>query len=382
MLIALDARTIYRSSRRGIGKSLLDLYRHLPAVRPDWRVMAYHRDTYVDPDLLPASHVEPKRIEMIGDRFHAWERYRLPLAAWRDDADVLHCPANTCPEFLPAKTVVTIHDLIPLDRPEDSPSDVVHRFEHCVKAACRDAAHILCPSQYTRNRLVNEFGANPQRISVNHWAPSDSIHWVNENEQAAVAGSYGVSQPFVLHLGAAAPRKNTQRVLEAWQGIPAILRKAWKLLVVGLDDLTMTKMQRTVRKLRLQESVVLHGFAPEIDMPGLFSAASVLAYPSLSEGFGLPILDAWRARCAVLTSNSTSLPEVAGDAAMLVQPEDSSAITRGLRCLVEDADLRQQLVRRGQQRLTQFTWTASAQRFASAIEAAAGVRASARWAAA
>src|SRR5690606_22974174 len=115
-------------------------------------------------------------------------------------------------------------------------------------------------------------------------------------------------------------------------------------------------------------SVTLHGFADEADMPALYAAAEVLAYPSLSEGFGLPILEAFAARTAVLTSNCTSLPEIAGDAALLVDPEDPVSLSHGLAKIVRDPTLRRDLVERGVRRLPRYTWKRCAERFAAAVE--------------
>ena len=127
MRIGLDARTIYRPARRGIGKSLIHLYQYLLSARPGWQVVAYHRQTGELESLLPTTRVKSRLIEMIGDRFDAWQRLRLPAAAWRDGVDLLHCPANTCSFWMPTPTVVTIHDLIPLDMPEGRPAAEVRR---------------------------------------------------------------------------------------------------------------------------------------------------------------------------------------------------------------------------------------------------------------
>jgi len=163
MRIALDARTIYAPQRRGIGKSLLELYRHLPQVRPDWQVIAYHRSPEPARGLLPESFVQPKLIEIPGDRFNAWDRLRLPLASRQDKVDVLHCPANHCPDWMPVPTVVTVHDLIPMDIPDSIEPRPTRRFEGSIVTACQKASAITCPSSYTRGRLVDDMHADPSR---------------------------------------------------------------------------------------------------------------------------------------------------------------------------------------------------------------------------
>ena len=372
MRIALDARTVYRRVRRGTGKNLIDLYSTVAHMRPDWQITAYHREEKIDVGLLPFGQVQPKQIEMVGDRFDAWEKMRLPAAAWREGADVLHCPANTCPKWMPINTVVTIHDLIPLDMPHGRPTAAVKRFEQSIRIASRRAAGIITPSRYTADRLINEFDADPSRITVNAWAADSAMEKVEWEDAWPTVEQYGVSSPYVLHFGAIAPRKNTHRMIEAWSRISARKRRNWKLLVVGLDDEIKRDLNKRISNLGLQDTIRLHGFADEADLPALLSGAEILAYPSLSEGFGLPLLDAWQVETAVLTSNVTSLPEVAGDAAEIVDPTDSGAIASGLSRLMNDSILRDDLCKAGKQRLKQYTWAATAERFIGAMEQAAG----------
>jgi glycosyltransferase involved in cell wall biosynthesis len=373
MRIALDARTIYRTVRRGTGKNLIDLYRTVARMRPDWHIIAYHRTAADLPDAFDEPNVEPRLIEMPGDRIGAWGRWRLPLAAWRDGADLLHCPANLCPMWMPVPTLVTIHDLIPLDMPSGRPGGELRQFEQSVKTACRRASGIVTPSSYTRDRLINEFAGDPDHITVNHWAPDRSVRLVEDAERSPVLMRYGIDKPFALHFGAPAPRKNTRRVIESWAMIGSKARQCYQLLIVGLDGDSLAKAQQRVNNLGIADSVRLRGFADEADLPTLLSAARVLLYPSLSEGFGLPILDAWQTGTAVLTSNTTSLPEVAGDGAVLVDPTDPRQIaTRTLR-LMRDAVLRHHMNTISATLVQAFTWPATAERFIHAVERAAGV---------
>jgi glycosyltransferase involved in cell wall biosynthesis len=372
MRLGLDARTIYWPTRRGTGRNLIDLYRGVAQARPDWRVTAYHRLSGDVPSLLPSPQVEPRYMDMPGDRFEAWGRWRLPMAAWRDGVDLLHCPANHCPSIMPCPTLVTIHDLIPLDMPDSLPAAQVRRFEQSVVTACRKAAGIVCPSQYTANRLIEEFDADPSRLTVNAWAADSSMELAPPEDWEPVLQRYRIDGHFVLHFGASDPRKNTRGMIQAWAMLPRQTRRHWKLLVVGLNDRAKADLTEMVSRLGLQSSVDLHGFAADAHLPVLLSAASVLAYPSLSEGFGLPILDAWATEAAVLCSNTTSLPEVAGDAAVQVDPAEPHAIAKGLARLLNDPILRGQLVQRGKQRLEQYSWDHTVRRFLGAVERAAG----------
>jgi glycosyltransferase involved in cell wall biosynthesis len=370
MRIALDARTIYAPQRRGIGKSLLELYRHLPQVRPDWEVIAYHRCDGPVGALLPEPYVQPRMIEMPGDRFNAWDRFRLPYACRRDRVDVLHCPANHCPDWMPIPTIVTIHDLIPLDIPEGQPTKPALRFDRSVRTACSKASAITCPSAYTRNRLIADKNADPDRVFVTPWADFGKPASVDLAGRIRIFEKYRVEPPFVLHFGAAEPRKNTRRVIEAWAGLRKQIKNHARLLIVGLNAEAQAELSICTARLGIESSVALHGFADEADIPALLRMADVLAYPSLSEGFGLPILEAFAAGTAVITSDRTSLPEVAGDAALIIDPDDFNTITKAMNKLLTDSVYRRELVRRGLSQLKHFTWHHAAEAFALAVESA------------
>jgi glycosyltransferase involved in cell wall biosynthesis len=373
MRIGLDARTIYWPTRRGTGKNLIDLYGYAADMHPSWEVRAYHRLSQpLNEVILPQPNIIDHFMDMPGDRFNCWERFRLPWQAWKDNVDLLHCPANTCPSLFPVPTMVTIHDLIPLDMPHGRSSDHVRHFRNSVLHACKRASHIITPSLYTRNRLVTEFGADPHRITINPWAADSNMHYVPEYQACSTLMRYAIDRPYVMHFGAAAPRKNTQRVIEAWAMINHHIRNHWQLVVVGLDEKTMFKIRKQVENLGIASNVNLNGFIPEEDIAPLLSGADILAFPSLSEGFGLPILDAFEAHTAVLTSDVTSLPEVAGNAGLLVNPEDSVSISNGISRLIKDRSYRNDLVQMGLDRVKQYNWKATTQRFVEAVEKATG----------
>lgn len=374
MRIALDARTVYRHVRRGTGRNLVDLYRTVAKLRPNWKFTLYHRaGDHLPPDVahaLDLPNIEPRHIDMRGDRIDAWGRWRLPFAAWRDRVDLLHCPANLCPSWMPVPTLVTVHDLIPLDMPEGRPLAELRAFEQSVARAAARAAGIITPSHYTRERLIQRFDADPYRITVNPWAPDRSMRYISNFEP--VVARYGIDKPFVIHFGAPAPRKNTARVLESWAMMGRIPRSRYQLLIVGLDGDSLEDMKRRAMNMGIADSVRLHGFADSDDLPALLSASRVLCYPSLSEGFGLPILDAWATNTCVVTSNLTSIPEVAGSAAKQVDPAQPRAIADAMLRFMRDRCLRKLYVSRGRAQLPKYTWTATAERFISAVEKAIG----------
>ncbi len=373
-VIAIDGRHIYRDNRRGTGKNLIDLYRRVASMRPDWQFIVFHQICGPDDPLAGLPNVIHHQMDIPGDRFDFWQQIRLPLAAVKARADLLHCPANFSPRFPLVPMIVTIHDLIPLE-PAFSTLESP-KWVRKVSHAARIARRIVTPSYYTRDKIVQSFGLKADKIIVNHWAPDERCRKVSDPaELNRTRVKYGLKpdQPYVFGFGAADPRKNTSRVLDAWHRLADRLKRDFALLLVGIQEPVLAKLRSRVRDSGEEKSCFLFDFADEQDIPALISGATVLCYPSLSEGFGLPILDAFVCETAVLTADATALPEVAGDAARLVNPWDPDDIANGLSELLDDVSLRQSLIERGRSRLPMFTWTDCAKRFCGILDDVLGV---------
>ncbi len=372
MRVAVDARTAYSPVRRGTGKNLIDLYRRVARLHPEWEFIMFRRSgPPLDEPFADSPNVTSRTIEMRGDRWNLWEQGRLPWAARRERASVLHAPANTAPAVPLVPLVVTIHDLIPLEEPE---APGARLWAANVGKAARVARRILTPSEYTRDRLVQRFGVSADKVVVNHWAPDGGCRAVTDEPSLNAARQrYGipVGHPYLFGFGAADPRKNTRRIIEAWAGLPLALRSRLSLLLVGFQPAALTEAVDRARVLAPEGGWSLTPFAAEADLPALLSGATALCYPSLSEGFGLPVLDAFACGTPVITSNSTSLPEVAGDAALLVDPTDVGAIRRAIEQIATSAGLRGDLRDRGFQRLQAFSWEQCARTAAGVLASAA-----------
>ncbi len=374
IFVAVDGRQVYRAQRRGTGKNLIDLYGQLAQLRPNWCFVLFHQfDVSVDP-LAGFPQLQHRQIDIKGgDRFNLWEQFLLPLAAWTSGATVLHCPANTGPSRPLTPLVLTVHDLIPLEIAPNAPTSRL--WMRRVSAAVRKARHIITPSNYSKRLLIEHFGVSSEKITVNPWAPDRKLCRLTDvNELNRVRRKYGLrsNEPYIFAFGAEDPRKNTRLLIEAYAGIVPALRKEHRLLLVGIQEQALLEFRAIADQFGVAGQVVLHGFADEADIPALLSGATVLCFPSRSEGFGLPILDAFVCRTAVLTSNRTSLPEVAGDAAILVNPDSKEAIGDGLETLLSDESLRQKLVARGSERVRQFSWERVAETVAGVFEQVAG----------
>ena len=360
MRVAVDARTAYAPQRRGIGNNVVDLYRHLARRRPDWTFVMLHQTAADDP-FAGCANVVPQRIDIPGDRFDLWESVRLPWAARAAGADVLHSPANTAPALRLVPSVVTVHDLIPM---QSAPGNAAaQRWARRVRRSARGARQVITPSRYTRSLVVGLLQVPEDQVTVAHWGPAERYrHAPGQDAIARVREKYGLaaSGDYVFAFGAPDARKNTSRIIAAWAHLSPQLQQHYPLLIVGLDPAAQTVFASEAARYHPAGQCVIHGFADEADVPLLLKGATVFCYPSLSEGFGLPLVDAFACGTPVITSRRTSLPEVAGEAAEFADAESVPSIARALHRLLEDGGRRAELRRLGEERLAHFSWSQAA----------------------
>ena len=370
MHIGIDARTIFSPTRRGTGKNLIDLYSTLAVQRPGWMFTMFHQLDGAEYPFRDYPNVRSRRIDIKGDRWNLWEDIRLPLAARAAGLDVLHCPANTAPYHLWTPLVVTVHDLIPL---ETTPATAeTTRWARRVQRAARLARCVVTPSRYSRDVIAARLAIPADKITVNYWAPDRRCRRVTDVRLlAAVRHRYQIPPeiPYVLAFGGDDPRKNMDTILDAWRRLRRRMAADARLVLVGLQPSALERL-RAVREHECDsdDTCLLHGFAPEQDLPALLSGATALCYASRSEGFGLPIVDAFACATPVITSTVTSLPEIAGEAGVLVDPTDADAIAGALFDVLTSEALRERLRQAGSRRLGMFSWDRCAATVAGVFE--------------
>lgn len=291
-----------------------------------------------------------------------WTHVRLSSEVLRHPPDVLFIPAHVLPLGAPLvrrmRTVVTVHDLGYLRYPEAHTTAQRLYLRLSTVWSARAASHLIAVSAATRSDLVRLAGISPDRITVVH-------HGVAERFRQPVADPararaiVGGDEPYFLYVGTVQPRKNLVRVIEAFADASRRLAGAGiapVLVIAGKRGWLSEGIARRAAELGIAGRVRFAGYVADDDLPTLYREALAFVFPSLYEGFGMPVLEAMACGTPVLTSNSSSLPEVAGNAALVVDPLDTGAITEGMVCLACDAALRQELRQRGYQRAAQFTW--------------------------
>jgi glycosyltransferase involved in cell wall biosynthesis len=280
----------------------------------------------------------------------------LPLLARRTGLQVVHDPTGLSPfieRSAPYGRVVTLHDATALTHADTHTWLDVFLHRVYLPLTLRNVDAVITPSCAARDDLVRWFRLDPRRVHVVEWGVDTAFrpdpHATN------------TEAPYVLYVGALEPRKNLERLLHAFAQVRAA-RTDVQLLVVGAKRWKTSRIARTVDALDLHQAVHFTGYVPDADLPALYSAASVFCYPSLAEGFGLPVLEAMACGTPVVCSSTSSRPEVAGDAAVLVNPLRPEDIAQALLKVLGDTDLAQSMRERGPARAQTFTWERTAQR--------------------
>ncbi|MDQ3815683.1 MAG: glycosyltransferase family 4 protein [Armatimonadota bacterium] len=352
-IIGIDCRTVL-AHKTGDRTYTLNLLHGLAQLHLDPAACEFHLllDAPDEEQIIPhADYFKPVVLRASNSRL--WTLIALPLYARRARLDLVHVH-YIAPPLLPCPFVTTIHDVVWRAMPETFPP--LHRaIMNCLMpGTARRAARIITESEAARQDITNYLRVAPEKISITSNAVEPRyLEPVSAAQITAVRGKYGIGEtPYVLSVGVLQPRKNVPRLIEAFEHLRQ-RHPDWphRLVIVGKRGWGLENAEGATGKAEL----IYTGYVPDEDLPALYAGAEVFAYPSLYEGFGLPILEAMACGCPVLTSNLSSMPEVAGDAAQLVDPFSVAAIRDGLEQLLSDQELRERLRQRGRERATQFT---------------------------
>jgi len=291
-----------------------------------------------------------------GMRGHLWEQFWLPSLVGNR---LLFSPNNTGPLAVP-RQVCTIHDLIPLDHPEWFGRRFAEWYRWLLPKLLRKVRHLIAVSHFTRNRIVERFGIHPEKITVIPNGIDARFSPRGAEEVSEVVASLGVqSSRYLLCVGSLEPRKNLLRLLGAWARVPVTAAGDTMLVVAGAPG--NSRVFETVSLGVIPPRVHFTGYVSDEQLPALYSGALALVYPTLYEGFGLPPLEAMACGTPVLTSDRTSIPEVVGPAAILVDPEDADSIVDGICRVLSSARLRGELRELGLARVRDLTWERTAE---------------------
>ena len=373
MLIGIDASRAVATHRTGTENYALHLIRELLALGGGHRFRLYFRQA------PPAGLFAPGAEERVIPFPRLWTHLALSREMLAHPPDLLFVPSHVLPLIHPRRSVVTVHDLGYHYHPEAHTTWQNLYLRWSTRHNARNASRILADSEATRRDLEHYYHTPPAKIAVVYPGRDENLAPVSDPELlAGVRARYGLEGPYLLYVGTLQPRKNLVRLVQAFARLPSLLavqeepQPVPRLVLAGKKGWLHDEIVGQVQALGLEGQVRLTGYVPEADLPALLSGALAFVFPSLYEGFGLPVLEAMACGTPVICSNTSSLPEVAGDAALLVDPYQPEALAQAMLRLVMDGELRGELVARGLQQARRFSWRRCARETLAVLEDAAG----------
>lgn len=360
-LIYLDvSAAVHR--RAGLGRYAESLARALAEQFPGRFALFYNRGA----GWQPLAGLEHLPLRSIAAGYKPW---RLAVCLGQlmgvgfdrllPDAALFHATEHLLPPFRHVPTILTVHDLIYRLYPEHHKPLNYYYLNLTMPLYCRRADAIIAVSQSTRRDLIAHYGLDPNKISVVYEAAAPHFRPASVQHIVQVRARYGLPDRFLLHVGTLEPRKNLNRLLDAFRLLRRDAPDA-RLVLVGTRGWLYGSFFRRLENLGLQDSVQLLGYVPDADLPAVYSAATVCVMPSEYEGFGLPVLEAMACGTPVVCSRAASLPEVGGEAARYFDPLDIDNVAATLRDVWHDEELRREMAQRSLTQAARFSWSRAA----------------------
>ena len=374
MKIGIDSRLLHNPT--GIGRytrSLFFEYTHRNYLHSDQLILFSDRPVFPEQPLRYQEHTLQNIRTVVArcQRRILWTNWYLPPLLRQHKIDVYHGVCNfELPIRKVCRYVVTIHDLVPLFFPELVPKKHLLFFRLFMKRVAHTADLIITDSEHSKRDIMQYLKVAQDKIRVIYLGYDQRYQRVQDQRRIAdVLARYGIRQPYLLFVGVIEPKKNLERLVEAYtllqKACPAV-RHAHRpqdiqLVIAGGEGWFSERLYRKVRNSGLTQQIVFPGFIPDNDLPVLYSGAELFVFPSLYEGFGLPVLEAMSCGVPVVTSNVSSLPEIAGEAGVLVDPHHPEAIVRGIATVLSNRQLQEQMREKGYRQAQKFSWQRTAE---------------------
>jgi len=370
MRIGIEGQRLFRNKKHGMDMVALELIHHLQEIDHTNEYVIY-----VSPDedkTALQSSPNFRIVELNGGFYPLWEQIALPRAAKQDGCDILHCTSNTAPINTAIPLVVTLHDIIYMESsyPKilSGSGSSYQKFGNVyrrlvVPRVVKKSAAIITVSQFEKNRIGEFFGIvnDPRLKAVYNGVGTNFKPVTDSTELARIKALYHLSDRFFFFLGNTDPKKNTKGTLQAYSDFIKQTGSDICLVMLDYDRKELEKLLDQIGNPSLISRIILTGYVKNSDLPAIYSQCTVFLYPSLRESFGIPLLEAMACGVPVITSNTSSMPEVAGDAAYIIDPFKPEEITAAMVRLTGNKTLRDDLVKKGIPQAEKFSWRSMAE---------------------
>lgn len=363
MKIGIEGQRLFREKKHGMDMVALELIKNLKKIDTKNKYVVFVKPD-VDKCLQDTKNF--KIVELGGGPYPTWEQFALPKAARKEGCDILHCTSNTAPVRSKVPLVVTLHDIIYLESISifkkagtwyQKFGNMYRRF--VVPRIIRISKKIITVSIFEKNRIRKFFGwpDSETRLVAIYNGVSEHFQVVEDKKELKrVKDKYKLPDKFFFHLGNTDPKKNTIGVLKAYSDFRKKYKEDIPLVMLDFDNQELNRMLAEINDKKLIDHIILTGYVINTDLPAIYSQCEIFLYPSLRESFGIPMLEAMKCGVPVITSNTSSMPEVSGGAAMIIDPYKPEEITNAMLKLLEDEDIKAKIVKEGFEQAKKFSW--------------------------
>ena len=377
MKIAIEAQRIFRKKKHGMDMVALELIKNLQLIDNKNEYFIFVKPDEDSSVLQETSNF--KIIELNGGSYPTWEQIALPKAAKQYGCNILHCTSNTAPFFTDIPLITILHDIIYMESSylqiSKSSASTYQKFGNVyrkivVPRVLKKSTKVITVSHFEKNRIGEFFGIKgDNKLDAIYNGVSEHFKPVtNSDELKRVKEKYNLPDTYFFFLGNTDPKKNTKGTLKAFSDFLKQTGSNHKLVMLDYDKIELNKLLVEIKDTDLINNIVLTGYVVNTDLPAIYAQCDVFLYPSLRESFGIPMLEAMSCNVPVITSNTSSMPEVADDAAHIVDPFKSEEITQAIIKILQDDDYRKSLCEKGLKRSKQFSWNNMAKAYLKQYE--------------
>jgi glycosyltransferase involved in cell wall biosynthesis len=363
MKIGIEAQRIFRAKKHGMDIYALELIKAIQKTDTQNEYVVFVKP---DVDVCLQASKNLKIVEVSGTTYIDWEQIYLPKAIEKEKIDLMHFTSNTASNHLKCPFIITIHDIIYLEKRFSKGSlyqiaGHLYRRWNVPKIASK-ASYILTVSEYEKKRIQEHLDIQPSHLKAIYNAYNQQFRLIGNKEALAkIQQKYHLPSSFIFFLGNQAPKKNMKRVLEAYIQYFDSEKKPIGMVIAESSAKDILKILTELDRNDVFEKITLTGYVPHTELPFIYNLATLFLYPSLRESFGIPIIEAMACGTPVITSNTSAMPEVAEEAAILVNPLDSASIATAISKVLDDKKFRNYLIFNGLCRATHFSWEATAE---------------------
>jgi len=368
MKIGIEGQRLYRKKKHGMDMVALELIKNLQKIDTENEYVIFVKPDEDNTCIPTAPNF--KIVELGGGPYPTWEQIALPRAAKKEGCELLHCTSNTGPIWSKVPLITILHDIIYLESVSifKKSGTWYQKFGNMyrrlvVPPVARKSKKVITVSNFEKDRIKNFMGLGDNLTAIYNGVGGHFVKITDKDILLKAKLKYKLPDNFMFFLGNTDPKKNTPNVLKAFADFNSRSETKYKLVMLDYEENALMQVLNGIGHPELRADIVMTGYVPNTEMPAIINQCKVFLYPSLRESFGIPILEGMACGVPVITSNTSSMPEIAGDAAILVDPTKSDGIVAAIERILGDEKFRDSLCVKGIERAAQFSWKHMAEKY-------------------